>query len=210
MTESTQYRHYATYRGEELVVCGHNTGQNNCMVVRLAALPNKDAERLRAIASSRIAQTQTMNLTTILTKESYDGQIDWFTYLAHQVPRRGGPVFMIPLKDIQDTLEPSQRADYKGYGKKAFAKTAKSVVDSEQISADVGFEHRPLSVIDRPADNSELRGQIENLSTYVVDEMGENRRVLGSILQVLERAFPVPAQVPAAEAAEAKPKARKK
>ncbi len=108
--------HYANFRGEELLVLGHNIKRNDCMLVRLSGLPMNEASALRKIAQSRAGQEAT-HLTPLLRHLESPNGSDWFSYLALKSQQRNSPVFTLPIKEIQDSLDPDQKAIFKGYGK---------------------------------------------------------------------------------------------
>ncbi len=108
--------HHATYRGDELIVLGYHSQRNDCMLVKLAGLPMNEQSELRKIAGSRSAQASSYLIPILRKMESPFG-VDWFSYLAKKMEQRNGPVFTLPLKEIQDSLDSDQKAIFKGYGK---------------------------------------------------------------------------------------------
>src|SRR4051812_15263158 len=109
--------HYANYQGKELLVVGHSLRRNDCILVELEKLPMNEAVELRRIAHSRVGQEHD-RLVPVLEKLLAPDKINnWFSYLCYKMEQRNGPVFTLPLKEIQDSLEEDQRAIFKGYGK---------------------------------------------------------------------------------------------
>lgn len=108
--------HSATYRGDELIVLGHNPRSNDCMLVKLSGLPLNEQSDLRRIATSRAAQESTHLIPLLRRMPAPDGN-DWFSYLAQKMQQRNSPVFTLPIKEIQDSLDEDQKAIFKGYGK---------------------------------------------------------------------------------------------
>lgn len=110
-------RHYAKYNNEEYIVLGHNPKYNNCMLVRMVALPIEEQADLRSIAMSEVAQRYHYYLMPVLMTQQHRSGKAWNEYLVEQGNRRGGAVITLPLKDIQDSIDPEQKAVWKGYGK---------------------------------------------------------------------------------------------
>lgn len=109
--------HQAQFRGDELLVLGYNASNNDVMLVRMAALPMNEQTELRRIAGSR-AGKETPYLIPLLRKMESPSGSDWFTYLAKKMEQRNSPVFKLPIKEIQDSLDTDQKAIFKGYGKR--------------------------------------------------------------------------------------------
>lgn len=109
--------HYANYHGKELLIIGYSTRRGDCFLADLAALPMNESTELRRIAQSRAGQEQECLVPLLQNLHSPDGARDWFSYLMLKTQQRNGPVFLLPLKDIQDSIEEDQRAIFKGYGK---------------------------------------------------------------------------------------------
>jgi hypothetical protein len=108
--------HSAQYRGDELIVLGHNPRSNDCMLVKLSGLPLNEQADLRRIATSRAAQESTHLIPLLRRMPAPDGN-DWFSYLAQKMQQRNSPVFTLPIKEIQESLDEDQKAIFKGYGK---------------------------------------------------------------------------------------------
>ena len=108
--------HHAQYRGDELIVLGYDPRKNDCMLIRLSGLPMNEQSELRKIAASRSAQESSYLIPILRRMESPNGH-DWFSYLCKKMEQRNSPVFVLPIKEIQDSLDQDQKAIFKGYGK---------------------------------------------------------------------------------------------
>lgn len=108
--------HHAQFRGDELLVLGYNPRNNDVMLVRLSGLPMSEQSELRKIAGSRAGQ-EAPYLIPLLRKMEAPNGADWFSYLAKKMEQRNSPVFMLPIKEVQDSLDGDQKAVFKGYGK---------------------------------------------------------------------------------------------
>lgn len=131
MSQIGQFRHYATFRREEVIVAGYNRGRNDCLVVRLTMLPVDEQADLRRIASSTIAQSQD-TLTMLLMGERHKSGRDWMTHLAERKQRNDGSVMTLPLKELED-MHPEQKAFFKGYGKPVAAPKPVAVQEEAEI-----------------------------------------------------------------------------
>src|SRR4051812_18783995 len=109
MEGSNDMWHHAQYRGEELIVLGHNPRNNDCMLVKLSGLPMNEAAEMRKIAQSNVAQ-QSNYLIPILQKQQAPNGADWFSYLCKKMEQRNAPVFVLPIKEVQDSLDQDQKA----------------------------------------------------------------------------------------------------
>ena len=114
MTQNLGLRHYASFRGEEVVVAGYHKNMNVCMVIHVNNLPGNEQIKLRQIASSDGATSEDF-LVPLLQNEQHESGGTWFNYVAQRLHRNDGSVKMIPIKDL-DNLEPNQKAFFLGYG----------------------------------------------------------------------------------------------
>ena len=108
--------HYAQYHGKELLVIGHAPRRNDCILVELEKLPMNEAVELRRIAQSRVGQEHDRLVPVLEKLQAPDRINNWFSYLCYKMEQRNGPVFTLPLKEVQDSLDEDQRAIFKGYG----------------------------------------------------------------------------------------------
>lgn len=213
-------RHYAKYNSEEYIVLGHNVKYNNCMMVRMSALPVEDQQALRSIANSEYAQSK-FYLMPILVSQQHRSGKSWDMFLLEQMNRRGGPINTLPIKDIQESLDPAQKAVWKGYGKPSDVAPQPGLspdsqalqeawhpgsTKSEQpaMSPDFSIPAAPampmVNVLDR---------KVDELALTVVEESRMTRASIDRLVAVLEGAL-APKQMEAKEKAETdvKPKRR--
>lgn len=163
--------HHAQYRGDELLVLGYNVRNNDVMLVRLSALPMNEQSELRKIAGSRGGQ-QAPYLIPILRKMEAPNGADWFSYLAKKMEQRNSPVFLLPIKEVQDSLDGDQKAVFKGYGKGRINKNLQledlerdhSASDDDEFGdreiGDVSEDHQTV----KKAKPSRMENQIEALT----------------------------------------------
>jgi hypothetical protein len=156
--------HQAQYRGDELLVLGYNPRNNDVMLVRLAALPMNEQSELRKIAGSRSGR-EAPYLIPILRKMEAPNGADWFSYLAKKMEQRNSPVFMLPIKEVQDSLDPDQKAIFKGYGKGRFNRQLQ-LEDLEREHSEDRFPDREFDgqMAASPAPVNPLETKIEALA----------------------------------------------
>jgi hypothetical protein len=122
-------RHFAKFRGEEVIVVGHKKSMNECLVCRLTMLPQEESQQLRRIAMSSTAQGQDYLVDT-LKVEAHKSNSDWMSYIATRLIRKDGSVISIPIKELED-MNVDQKAFFKGYGK-SLRDEEKRVIDSDE------------------------------------------------------------------------------
>jgi hypothetical protein len=189
--------HQAQFKGEELLVLGHDPRRNDCMLVKLSGLPMNEQTDLRRIAASRTAQESTHLIPILRRMPAPDGS-DWFTYLIHKMQQRNSPVITLPIKEIQDSLDPDQKAVFKGYGKGR----RNSSLDRDDLA------RAQSGGLDDYDDIPELGGQetvpVNNSLDYKMDLLietvsDENRRtqeLLSKLISVISGGIEVPAKRP--------------
>jgi hypothetical protein len=181
--------HHGSFRGDELIVLGYNPDRNECMVVRVSGLPMNEQSDLRRIAGSKTAQNSNY-LIPILTKISApDGQ-DWFSYLAQKRTQRNSPVFTLPMKEIQDTLDPDQRAFFKGYGKGRINQSDKEDYTRQrsinEIDDDIELEHKN-KVIRSSINELEYDEGTEKKIDILINESKQTQKLLSDLIGVLTK-----------------------
>lgn len=193
--------HHAQYRGEELIILGYNPRNNDCMLIRLSGLPMNEQSEIRKIAASRTAQ-QSNYLIPILQKMEAPNGSDWFSYLCKKMEQRNAPVFNLPLKEIQDSLDQDQKAIFKGYGK---GRTNKAL-DVEDRSFDYsGNEH------DTSAGEVSYAAQVAvpNAIEQKVDALVQSAQQTNAVLNRLVDALLADKQPSLAKKAKPAPRTRK-
>lgn len=203
--------HYANYHGKELLVLGHSQRQNNCFLVDMAALPMNESTELRRIAQSRSGQEIECLVPLLQKLHAPDRLQDWFSYLMHKTEQRNGPVFTLPLKDIQDSLDEDQRAIFKGYGKGRRNKYLDSMVEtrSDEISPiEIPSVNSPpvnTPVADRAisgdlhqmtAPPSDLSYKMDMMLVTLVDESRKTQVLLNKLIGALTSDEPAPQPEP--------------
>lgn len=175
---------------------------------------NEQSE-LRRIVQSRAAQKMT-RLVTLLQKEHTKHGVDWFSYLCRKMEQRHGPVFTLPIKEIQDSLDPDQKAIFKGYGKdrtnsrldaedtaRAKARAFGAEVDDDQNDDDydddeddaVNSQMAGLSERDHPhfqQKAGELGYKMDMMLETMVDENRRTQQLLGKLIGALTGATEEP------------------
>lgn len=179
-----QMKHYAKYRGQELILLGFNAADGTCLVCNVAALPVGEQQQLRMIASSVVGQSVEY-LVPILQKERHPSGSDWFSYLATRLRRRDETVLKLPLKELED-MNPDQKAVFKGYKKPS--ETAKptddSFADAEMVSTTVANSAGTApSALDKKLD-------------ALIESNAQTQQVLAQLAQLLA-AQNAPAAAPA-------------
>jgi hypothetical protein len=192
--------HYANYRGDELLVVGHSPRRNDCILVRLSGLPMNEAGELRKIAQSQSGQ-ETERLVSLLQRlHAPDRTADWFTYLCRKMEQRNSPVFTLPLKEIQDSLDEDQRAIFKGYGKGRLNKAIGiAELARDQGGVEIADELPDLmtSPVNTPA-SSGLENKMDVMLTTLVDEGHRTQQLLNRLIGALtEVDDPTPTPKPA-------------
>ncbi len=203
--------HSAQFRGEELLVLGHDPRRNDCMLVKLSGLPMNEQEALRRIAASRTAQEAT-HLIPILRRQPAPDGSDWFTYLAQKMVQRNSPVFTLPIKEIQDSLDPDQKAIFKGYGKNRrnstldrddLARAHSGELDDDlDDDLDSDFDDIPELKNGRrqpkptPVNNSTMDYKMDLLIETVSDENHRTQELLGKLINVLSGGVEAPTSRP--------------
>jgi hypothetical protein len=167
--------HYAKYRGDELIILGYNKVQNDCYLVRLVGLPGNEQEELRRIANSEQAQNSRCISEILLHTEKGVTGDNWWSYLMKESVRRNGPVFKLPLKEIQDSLDSEQRAIFKGYGK------------------DI-MEKRRLGKLPKP-DEVKPVDKTEQMMEVILEEGRQNRQMMIDLIKALVPQSNIPVQV---------------
>ncbi len=215
--------HHATYRGDELIVLGHDPRRNDCLLVKLSGLPMNEQSEIRKIAASRSAQRSNYLIPILRRVESPFGN-DWFSYLCKKMEQRNAPVFTLPIKEIQDSLDPDQKAIFKGYGKGR--KNQSLEVDnlgreygqfSDEADAEGQFDddseleqHRPIQQVQRQTVAPPVNNLDYKLDLLIETVSGENRQtqeLLNKLLTVLAGKAAAPAK--AAQDASRPPRSRK-
>ena len=178
--------HQAQFRGDELLVLGYNPRNNDVMLVRLSALPMNEQSELRKIAGSRAGQ-QAPYLIPILRKMEAPNGADWFSYLAKKMEQRNSPVFMLPIKEVQDSLDTDQKAVFKGYGKARFNRQL-ALDDLERDHSELHedeFAEREFD--DQQPAQTKVRqpSQIENKIEALAESSRETNALLNKLVDVL-------------------------
>lgn len=193
--DSLNVRHYCRYRTEDFVVLGHDGDMNQCMLVRLSALPMQDSTELRKIADSPAARKEFYLIPLLQTVAHRTGK-DWFTFLAEQRARPGGPIITLPLKEIQDTLEREQRNVFKGYGKKTKGKlrTAADLSDPDvgYESGEEGADETMGSTVNVPSNLGSLDHKLDTLALTIVEENRATQDLLRELIAKLDSATILP------------------
>jgi hypothetical protein len=182
--------HHATYRGEELIVLGHDPRRNDCMLVKLSGLPMNEQSELRKIAASRTAQASNYLIPILRRVESPLGS-DWFSFLCKKMEQRNSAVFTLPIKEIQDSLDPDQKAIFKGYGKGRKNQTLE--IDDLERAQTGGLDEpvddlpvrAPGPQVQRPDTGSNLDYKLDLLIETVADENRQTQQLLGKLLTVM-------------------------
>lgn len=180
--------HSAQFRGDELIVLGHDPRRNDCMLVRLSGLPMNEQHDLRRIAASRTAQEST-HLIPILRRMPAPDGTDWFTYLASKMQQRNAPVFTLPIKEIQDSLDADQKAIFKGYGKGRRNQS----LDREDLgraqSGDADDYEDDIPELRHPASSAPVNNSFDYKLDLLIETVSdENRRtqdLLSRLIKVL-------------------------
>lgn len=182
--------HHASYRGDELIVLGHDPRRNDCMLVKLSGLPMNEQQDLRRIAASRSAQEATYLIPLLRRVESPSGS-DWFTYLAKKMEQRNSPVFTLPLKEIQDSLDPDQKAIFKGYGKGRrnssldmhdLERAQSGGLDTDDDDLPMMSQARSEPVHQR---SSDIDNKLDVVLETIAEESRQTRQVMMKLLQAL-------------------------
>jgi hypothetical protein len=204
--------HYANFHGRELLVVGHSIRRNDCILVELDKLPMNETIELRRIAQSRVGQ-ENSHLTELLKTLSAPNRMqNWFEYLCYKMEQRNGPVFILPLKEIQDSLEEDQRAIFKGYGKGRKNKYLESLDDGAapaEIEGDLPPQHgQPVNtsaqeLVPSTQKAGNLEYKMDMLLETLVDQNRQTQQLLGKLIGALTEAPAEPADpVSALEARE--------
>lgn len=164
-----QYKHYAKYRGNELIILGFSPSDGSCLVCNVAALPVAEQQQLRMIASSAVGQSVDY-LVPILQKERHPSGTDWFSYLATRLRRRDETVSKLPLKELED-LNTDQKAVFKGYKKPASTKYEDAMADAEEATVSVATQVASTA-LDKKLD-------------ALIDSNAQTQQVLAQIAQLL-------------------------
>jgi hypothetical protein len=198
--------HTASYQGRELLVIGHSPRRNDCILVDLAGLPMNEATDLKRIAQSVPGQEQERLVVLLKDLTSPDKIQDWFTYICRKMEQRNGPVFTLPLKEIQDTLDEDQRAIFKGYGKGRKNKHLETLAESEDIDAVLpGSDTRPINSSIDPDHRlrvgvetkaHELGSKMDTMLETLVDESRRTQQLLSKLIGALTD---TPVEEPAAQ-----------
>jgi hypothetical protein len=182
------------------------------MLVRLSGLPMNEQSELRRIAASRSAQESNYLIPILRRMESPNGN-DWFSYLCRKMEQRNSPVFVLPIKEIQDTLDGDQKAIFKGYGK-GRVNRALEIDDLER--AQTGLDRRddhqefmPLPEVEAPikAQPTVVEQKIDSL----VESTRQTNALLNKLVDVmLADKQPAPARKVAVKTAKPTRKPRQK
>jgi hypothetical protein len=198
--------HQGTYRGDELIVLGHNPRNNDCMLVRLSGLPMNEQSELRRIAASRSAQQSSYLIPILKRMQSPSGQ-DWFTYLAQKMQQRNSPVFTLPIKEIQDSLDQDQKAIFKGYGKGRVNQSLEMSDLGQGMSGDAEFdeeeyfengEAQEVGQIRRPSEQKAQKAVPSASDTKLdalINESRQTQQLLNTLIGVLSDKGPKPERV---------------
>lgn len=213
-------RHYTQYRTEEYLIVGHNPTRNDCMVVRMAAIPADDAIELRKLANSPGGQAA-LYMTDILRSAPHRTGHDWFTHLAHLLARRNGGVVTLPLKEIQDHMDPDQRAAFKGYGQRPMTSQTGQVVNESLFgvppaaqhqraeesmattTSDIAYAAGGAELGRAPAAPAGIDYKVDMLAQTIVEESRATQKLLAALIERL----PVPAAPAGLDSEETAPKA---
>lgn len=207
-------RHYAKYNNEEYIVLGHNVKYNNCMMVRMSALPVEDQQALRSIANSEYGQGKFYLMPLLVTQQHRSGKT-WEMFLLEQMNRRGGPITTLPIKDIQETLDPAQKAVWKGYGKPSevapqpgLSADAQALQEAWQPGSTKPQMSPDFSIPSMPVASNALDRKVDELALTVVEESRMTRASIDRLAAVLEGAFAPKTEAKEKGEAEVKPKKR--
>jgi hypothetical protein len=191
--EHQQAWHYANFRGDELLVIGHNPSRNDCILVRLSGLPMNEASALRKIAQSRAGQ-ETASLIPLLQRmDSPNGNgEDWWTFLARKMQQRNSPVFILPIKEIQDSLDTDQKAIFKGYGKNRVNRSLDYLDRAKDFGGDDTSEFAEtenIAVNKKTTKNAipsrDLDYKMDMLLETLADESRRTQQLLGKLIVAL-------------------------
>lgn len=119
-------RHFAKFvgggnahNGEDVVILGYRAKTNEVLVAFLSALSITEAQELRRIAQSDMAQKKDYLMDvvggSVLGQAHHPSGKDWQTYLIQAASRGGRAVRRVTMKDLQ-FLDESQKAFFGGYG----------------------------------------------------------------------------------------------
>lgn len=190
------FRHYAKWNQEEVVILGYNNKMNDCIIVRVTALPVDDQVHLRQIASSAYAQSQDF-LMPILQSQMHASKYDWLRYLLTRMARNDKTVVKVPLKDLYE-MNPDQKAFFGGWGKSSSkpeatkaplgspehneqARQAQIVADEEQALVDLPGSVQEQGNSGAPAAQPDGMAQI----AQALGALAESQAAMASSLEKL-------------------------
>jgi hypothetical protein len=181
--------HFGEYRGKELVVVGYNPRRGDCIVVELAALPVNESLELKRIVHSVPAQEQEYLVSLLKTMPSPDKIQHWFAYLCQKMQQRNGPVYALPLTQIQDSLDPDQRAIFKGYGQGKKNKYLSTLNEHGEPSGEPIVEEEPAprrrGVNNQTVSSPQLETKIDAMLQAVVDGNRQTQLLLAKLIGAL-------------------------
>jgi len=172
------FRHYAKWNQEEVIILGYNNKMNDCIIVRVTALPVDDQVHLRQIASSTYAQTQDF-LMPLLQSQMHASKYDWLRYLLTRLARNDKTVVKVPLKDLSE-MNPEQKAFFGGWGKSTSKpESAKAPLGSPEHNEQAQQEQQAL--VDLPGGVQEQIDQ--NVPTVQSDGMAQIAKALVALAE---------------------------